>query len=328
MGLFAPIDFIVALSVGWLWYLVRTLPEIQVARSGLTTAAVCLLLLLIGLHYFLGWLFREIRATATDQTMQFSRWKWRWTLSLVTGVILLFAAGTATVGMTHQLGWLITSDQPIVSSDFGPRSAARRMWTTNNLKQIGLALARYTEEHQAYPPGGTFDRIGRPLQSWQTLILPYLEQEALYNRIVLTKPWNDASNSLVFQTEVDAYFRPGVLEKKNESGYALSHYAATVDMLGGDRPRALAEIADGTANTLVVGEVVSNFKPWGDPTNWRDPRLGLNRSPQGFGSVSEDGASFLFLDGSARFIKNSINPQILKALSTPAGHEKVSTDQY
>jgi hypothetical protein len=36
----------------------------------------------------------------------------------------------------------------------------------------------------------------------------------------------------------------------------------------------------------------------------------------------------MFVDGSVRFIKNTIDAQVLKALSTPAGHEEVSSDNY
>ena len=182
----------------------------------------------------------------------------------------------------------------------------------------------------SFPPGGTFDRTGRPLQSWQTLILPYMEEQAdLYNRIDLSTPWNDAHNTAAFQTAIQTYLRPGIDFKKNQAGYALSHYAASVDLLSGDQRRApLADVADGTATTVLAGEALGDFKPWGDPTNWRDPRLGINRSPQGFGSVSPGGASFLFVDGSVRFIMNSVDPQVLKALSTPAGREKIGLDQY
>jgi prepilin-type processing-associated H-X9-DG protein len=329
MGLLAPVDFFVAVTFGWIWYLARTIPEIQIARSGLATAAVCLILLVVGLQYFLGWLYRELRNPDSDPKAGDSRWKWRWTLGLVAGVILLFSAGTATVGVTHQLGWLISSRELLFVSDLGgARNAARRAWSMNNLKQIGLGLEQYEQAHQMYPPGGTFDRIGRPLQSWQTLILPYVDEEAVYERINLASSWNDVRNSRVFQTEIMAYLNPGISERKNGAGFAASHYAANVDMLGGDHPRTIADVADGTAFTLMAGEVVSNFKSWGDPTNWRDPRLGLNRSPEGFGSPFPGGASFLFVDGSVRFIKNAVDPQVLKAIATPSGHEKVGTNQY
>ena len=34
------------------------------------------------------------------------------------------------------------------------------------------------------------------------------------------------------------------------------------------------------------------------------------------------------VDGSVRFIKNTVDPKVLKALSTPAGGETLSSDQY
>jgi prepilin-type processing-associated H-X9-DG protein len=99
-------------------------------------------------------------------------------------------------------------------------------------------------------------------------------------------------------------------------------------MLGGNVPRTLQSVSDGASNTITAGEVVSNFKPWGDPTDWRDLTLGINRSAHGFGSVLPGGASFLFVDGSVRFLKNTIDPHVLKALGTPAGGEKVSAEDY
>jgi prepilin-type processing-associated H-X9-DG protein len=173
------------------------------------------------------------------------------------------------------------------------------------------------------PPGGTFDRQGRPLQSWQAMILRYIEGDELYERIDFTIPWNDLRNAPVFQTEIPAYLRPGILAKKNADGYALSHYAGSAYMLGGDRPRAFSDVSDGTSNTLLAGEVTAGFKAWGDPTNWRDPVLGLNQNPRGFGSPSPGGVNFLMVDGSVRFIKNTIDALVLKGLSTPAGGEKV-----
>jgi prepilin-type processing-associated H-X9-DG protein len=85
---------------------------------------------------------------------------------------------------------------------------------------------------------------------------------------------------------------------------------------------------DGTANTLMAGEAADDFKPWGHPTNWRDPAIGINRSPQGFGSPHRGGAVFLFMDGSVRFIKDTVDPQVLKSLSTPAGGEPINPDSY
>src|SRR5437016_2000216 len=74
------------------------------------------------------------------------------------------------------------------------RPAARRAQCVNNLKQIAQALLNYEQAYGALPPAYTVDAKGRPLHSWRTLILPYLEQEPLYRTIDLSKPWNDPAN--------------------------------------------------------------------------------------------------------------------------------------
>jgi prepilin-type processing-associated H-X9-DG protein len=158
------------------------------------------------------------------------------------------------------------------------------------------------------------------------MVLPYLEQKELYDRIDFSVSWDASGNTVPFQTIVEGYRRPGIAEVKDGAGYALSDYAGNVLMLGG-APRRLGNVIDGTANTLMAGEVNSGFKPWGDPTNWRDPALGINRAPDGFGSPFKGGANFLMVDGSVRFIKDGIAPDVLKALSTPAGGERVAVDQ-
>jgi hypothetical protein len=58
---------------------------------------------------------------------------------------------------------------------------------------------------------------------------------------------------------------------RGSDGYALAHYAANSRAMANGTFRPLQDFTDGTANTLLVGEVNANFKPWGDPINCRDP---------------------------------------------------------
>lgn len=88
------------------------------------------------------------------------------------------------------------------------REPARRNICLNNLKQIGIALSNYEAAHGSYPPAYTVDANGRPLHSWRTLILPHMEQKPLYDRIDLTKPWDDPANSLAYNTIPDVYCCP------------------------------------------------------------------------------------------------------------------------
>jgi hypothetical protein len=49
-------------------------------------------------------------------------------------------------------------------------------------------LRGYHDEHRTLPPHAVFDKAGRPLLSWRELILPYLEQEDLYQQFKLDEP--------------------------------------------------------------------------------------------------------------------------------------------
>ena len=82
----------------------------------------------------------------------------------------------------------------------GSREAARRTQCRNNLKQIALALHNYESHYHALPPAYTIDAEGKPLHSWRTLILPWIEQVNLYNSIDLSKPWDDPANAEALNT--------------------------------------------------------------------------------------------------------------------------------
>lgn len=92
------------------------------------------------------------------------------------------------------------------------RGEARRVQCKNNLNQIMIALSAYESAYGLFPPAYTADSDGRPLHSWRTLILPYLDQEDLYQKIDLSKPWDDPANEQAFKTAVAAYYCPSLAD--------------------------------------------------------------------------------------------------------------------
>jgi prepilin-type N-terminal cleavage/methylation domain-containing protein/prepilin-type processing-associated H-X9-DG protein len=316
-------DMLLQFFFGWALFLYRVLREMRLSTAGVLTALVCLALLAGGLHLFLGWLYGQAGETEGP------RWRWRkrWTATMLAGVVLMFVAGISAVGITHQTVWLFNSPEPLTESRGGIRSLAARTQSQNNLKQMALATCDYAEAHdKVLPPGSTFDRFGTPLHSWQTLILPYIEQEALFKTIKLDRPWNDPVNADAMRTRVKNYLHPLLDDRPAERGFALSHYAGNVRVLGGNSGQPLDRFPDGLSNTILVGEAAGNYRPWGHPLNLRDPALGLHRSPNGFGGPAREGTNFAFADGSVRLIRNDIDPKVLKALSTPDGGEVISED--
>jgi type II secretory pathway pseudopilin PulG len=62
------------------------------------------------------------------------------------------------------------------------RDAAARAQCQNNLKQIGLGLHNHHDTYKAFPPGGVNAPSGSYGHSWIMLMLPFIEQGALYNQ--------------------------------------------------------------------------------------------------------------------------------------------------
>jgi prepilin-type N-terminal cleavage/methylation domain-containing protein len=88
------------------------------------------------------------------------------------------------------IGILIALLLPAVQA---AREAARRMQCSNNLKQIGLALHNYENVHHTLPPGA-FWRVKRDDSNKGSILihlLPYLEQQTLYDAFDFNQHWID-----------------------------------------------------------------------------------------------------------------------------------------
>jgi prepilin-type processing-associated H-X9-DG protein len=90
------------------------------------------------------------------------------------------------------------------TSDRHPHAAYQR----NNVRQIMLALKMYERDFGTLPPAYVADAEGRPLYSWRVLILPYLEQQTLYDQFHLDESWNSSHNLLIAAQRPDPFAHP------------------------------------------------------------------------------------------------------------------------
>lgn len=202
------------------------------------------------------------------------------------------------------------------------REAARRSTSKNNMKQIGLAMHNYHDVFSMFPPGAIETTDGKPYHSWQTQILPFMDQAPLYNDIDFDFAWDDPNNQIIFEQVLPVYLNPTIEEKISPEGYGLSHYVGNKLLLKKNKGIRIRDITDGTSNTIIAVETGQNFKPWGDPTSMTEP---ANIMSLGSGKKSSyrGGNHVLMGDGSVRFVSENIDPELLKVLSTPDGGERV-----
>lgn len=200
------------------------------------------------------------------------------------------------------------------------REGARRMQCANNLKQIGVALHSYHDKYGALPPAFSVDAEGKPLHSWRTLILPFLEYEPVYKTIDLSKPWDDPANKRAFDIEIPPYVCPSADLPQSHTAYM----AITVP--GGcfrqTEPRKFSEITDGHAQTVMVMEVdEKQAVHWMSPTDSID--FNTLKLETGARLQHSHGFQVVFVDGSVHFLSTSLKPETHRALVTIDGKEVV-----
>jgi prepilin-type processing-associated H-X9-DG protein len=174
------------------------------------------------------------------------------------------------------LGVVIGLILPAVQSS---RATAARVSCLNNMKQLGLALHGFHDQHSAFPP--LLDATGPATGAsrfqyitWRGFILAQIEEEALFASMMnacATDPnaWQDPphlANGRVVRLYVcpsDARLLtpitglpgwPDGLRLAYSSYTGVRGGAGKVGVLGNPLPCRIADITDGASNTLMVGE--------------------------------------------------------------------------
>ncbi len=198
---------------------------------------------------------------------------------------------------------------PAVSS---ARKAAGRVQSANNLKQLGIALFMYHNDHDAFPPAFTADDEGKPLLSWRVEMLPYLGQKALYDEFHHDEPWDSPHNHKLIG-RMPPLFRAA----RSRAPVGQTNYLAVLGAGGafsGKMAANLNNLKAGAAMTAVIVETADQGVPWTKPVDFTPdptaPTAGLRNSSQG-------GFNVLFADGHVSFISINGTPDSIKRVLLP-----------
>jgi prepilin-type processing-associated H-X9-DG protein/prepilin-type N-terminal cleavage/methylation domain-containing protein len=140
------------------------------------------------------------------------------------------------------------------------RDASYRTSCANNLKQLGLALHQYHDEHRQFPadrnyfdattgkPAKSVDKDGKGTKhreivghTWIALILPYLDQPALARQYRMDRNWSHADNQPAVTVQLPVVLcpavEPGRYWENDGHRYAAIDYSPIYDI----DPRQLAK---------------------------------------------------------------------------------------
>ncbi len=260
------------------------------------------------------------------------------------------------------------------------REAARRSACKNNLKQIGLALHNYHDSYNTLPPGWVgvdlkskkLDVWGMNGFGWGAMITPFVDQALLYNQMDFGVRVDDEKNAKSIATQIPTYRCPSdpfikktwkIMDNKDApvaelatvnyvGSFGTEELAKCEKMKTGEIGKGngllfhnsvvrLADIKDGTSNTLAVGERIGNDKkdhlstwsgvvakgkhPFARILGSSDQPLNAKeRHPSDYRSGHDKGAHFLLMDGGVRYIATELDQKTFQAITTRDGGEEVS----
>jgi hypothetical protein len=217
----------------------------------------------------------------------------------------------STEGETTRVTATFTSQLPFITAYLEAKKklqqAASRAQSQNNLKQIAIALHNYHDVNGAFPPAAVCDKTGKPMLSWRVLILPYLEQSAIYKEFKLDEAWDSDHNKKLIAKMPKTYSMPWPMTAKaNETHYRVFvGNNAAFDYL---KATKITEFLDGTSNTILVA-TAKDAVIWTKPDELAfDPDKAMLKL---LGFMPGEVCNVALGDGSVRGLRKSISKTTL-----------------
>jgi hypothetical protein len=222
------------------------------------------------------------------------------------------------------------------------QTEADRQRKMNDLKQLALAFHIYHDAHGCFParagygltklpprkkPNDPSDWTmkpkpdAKPLLSWRVYLLPYIEQQQLYQQFKLDEPW-DSENNKKLIAKMPPIFRGGnaKLSAQGKTRIVVPVSKDTIFTPDGPGTR-LVDVTDGTSNTILALEAAEESAViWTKPDD-----LAVDLTKPFAGIFNKDAKSFVaaFADGSVRHFPRKIKPESLRAYLTRNGGEVI-----
>jgi hypothetical protein len=214
----------------------------------------------------------------------------------------------------------------------------------NHLRQIGAAVSAYRDQYKAFPPGTIANPALPPEErlSWLAAALPDLEDQsqkkrwsALAASLDRGAAWDAGANAAAARTNVPVFLcrsapahdpqtQPGWTDYVGFAGLGdnaarLPADSPQIGVFGYDRLLRPGDVKAGLGNVWAAAETARDNGPWvrGGPATVRgvDPAVTEYIGPgRPFGGFHAGGLNVLSLDGSAAFVRDSIDPALFRMM--------------
>lgn len=197
----------------------------------------------------------------------------------------------------------------------------------HSLRQLALAMMAYASDRGdgRLPPAARYDKEGRPLLSWRVLLLPYLEQEQLYQQFHLDEPWDSPDNlSLLGQMPAVYAHHPSPNGPKAEPAQTFFKvFAGKGAAFEGREGVPFPEgFADGTSKTILLIEA-------GEPVPWTKPEdipYAADQPLPSLATVRADCFNVAMADGHVVSICSRVSEKTLRAAITRNAGDRLGPD--
>ena len=197
------------------------------------------------------------------------------------------------------------------------KQAAQRTGSVENLKMLGITMHNYHDKYKHFPSSVLLGPDGKTPYSWRVAILPFLGQQAIYDRYRFDEPWDGPNNRKLLDEMPDVFRHPDAPANTQNACYFALTGPETV--FPGEGTIGFAEIKDGTVNTLLFVEARRDI-PWTKP---EDIPYASDEPIPKLGGFTEGGFHAAFCSAEVRFLPDSLSETDFRAMATRDGREVV-----
>jgi hypothetical protein len=183
-------------------------------------------------------------------------------------------------------------------------------------------MHNYHSAFGSFPAVANFDKDGKPLLSWRVHLLPFLDEQKLYQEFHLNEPWDSEHNKALIKRMPAVYRSPNIKWNLEGKTTYLAPVGKALMFTGDAHGVTIKEITDGLAITILLvdgsdDQAVLWTKPEDLKIDPKDPMRGLLGHYRG-------GFYTVFADASVHFIPEKFDKAMLYALFTRNGGELIS----